>query len=120
MQGPPLVHDRDGSDGHLLAGSPAIDSASPTAPLDPDRSCADIGAFPFDPAYRVDIGRYCEAKTTFEGCVPRANMVGLPLVGQLVAQAGDAVHLPVWFRDTAQPDGTGVGLSDAIVTTVIP
>jgi len=38
----------------LLPGSPCIDVADPLAPLDPDGTRADMGAFPFDP-YRCDV-----------------------------------------------------------------
>ena len=34
-------------DFHLHAGSPCIDSGDPDAPLDPDGSRSDMGAFPF-------------------------------------------------------------------------
>lgn len=34
--------------------------------------------------------------------------------------AGDLAYAQVWFRDVAHPDGTGVGLSDAVVMTIEP
>ncbi len=186
--GPPLFFDLENFDVRLLPGSPAIDTGSPALPVDPDGSRADMGAYPFDAADRIDIGRYCVAKTTSAGCVPVASLLGLvtplgpparfqvaglpastpvlllvsleaastggffggtlclggsivrgpvtfaqpasgcgdavafdvdtSLLGALGAQTGDMVFLQAWFRDVAQSDGTGVGLSDAIVATV--
>ena len=188
IAGPPLFFDRDGGDFRLLPGSPAIDAANPSLPLDPDGSPADLGALPFDPDARVDAATYCVAKETSGGCTPRASLLGLvsttaplaqfrvdgvpagtpvlliasneaaamngffggtlcvgdpivrgdvqfalpasgcgdaavfdvdaSLLGQIGSQPGDLVFLQAWFRDVAQPDGTGVGLSDAVVATV--
>jgi hypothetical protein len=35
-------------------------------------------------------------------------------------QVGDAVYAQYWFRDPAQPDGTGVGLTDAAAFLICP
>ena len=64
---------------HLAAGSPCIDAASPTAPLDPDGSRADMGAFAFEPLYSVP-QVYCTAKTNSLGCVPQIGFTGIPSV----------------------------------------
>lgn len=184
VPGPPLLFDLAGGDAHLLPGSPAIDAADPSLPLDPDGSRADIGALVFDPAYRVLVGRYCIGKVSSVGCEPSLNALGpasasgppavliadglpeatfgllvlarnaatmdlfggtLCLGGALVrsetamampwsgcgaaalftldptevmAGPGDLVFAQVWFRDPGQADGTGVGLTDAVVMTV--
>lgn len=67
------------ADLHLALGSPCIDAASPTAPLDPDGSRADMGAFAFEPFYSVP-QVYCTAKTNSLGCVPQIGFSGIPSV----------------------------------------
>lgn len=189
VSGLPLLFGQHVGDAHLLPGSPAIDAADPSLPLDPDGTRADIGALPYDPAYRAEPSRFCVAKTTSLGCVPQIASLGTPslgaaswhvqvtgaplgtlglallaahtadtpffggrlcLGGPIVravaasavpasgcgdalafvipplglattgAMAGDLVFAQVWFRDALHPDGTGVGISDALVATVVP
>ncbi|MEL6905717.1 MAG: right-handed parallel beta-helix repeat-containing protein [Planctomycetota bacterium] len=44
----------------LRSGSPSIDAADPSAPLDPDGSRADMGARPFDPSATYTFGVFCD------------------------------------------------------------
>ena len=60
----------------LLAGSPAIDSGDPAAPLDPDGSRADMGAIPFDSTYVPEPTEYCIGKANALGCVPQIGWAG--------------------------------------------
>jgi hypothetical protein len=43
----PLFLDPDSDDYHLAGNSPCIDAGDPNSPLDPDSTCADMGAFYF-------------------------------------------------------------------------
>lgn len=68
-----------------------------------------------DPIVRGDVQFALPAS----GCGDAAVFdVDAALLGQIGSQPGDLVFLQAWFRDIAQPDGTGVGLSDAVVATV--
>lgn len=35
-------------------------------------------------------------------------------------QPGDQIFIQAWYRDTLHPDGTGIGLTDAVVATICP
>lgn len=78
----------DFGDFQLTAGSPAIDAGNPAAPLDPDGSRADQGAFPFDASYCPSPVRYCTATTTSAGCVP-----AIASSGQLDLSLPDDFHV---------------------------
>ena len=68
-------------DYHLRAGSPSIDTGALTAPLDPDGSRADQGAFPYDPAYCPAPAVYCTAKVNSQGCLPSIGFTGSATLG---------------------------------------
>lgn len=78
LPGPPLLFGRHVGDMRLLPGSPAIDAGSPSLPLDPDGTVADLGPFPFDSAARGGPSRFCDPKRTSAGCEPFATMIGAP------------------------------------------
>ncbi len=67
-----------GRDVRLRPGSPAIDAGDPGAPLDPDGSRADMGAYPFDPTWVSPPFTYCTAKTNSFACVPFLEFAGTP------------------------------------------
>jgi len=50
----PLFVDAANGDYHLASGSPCIDAGAPQAPLDPDGTRADVGAFHFPQARAVE------------------------------------------------------------------
>jgi len=54
----------------LKPGSPCIDSGDPAAPLDPDGSRVDMGAFAYDATYAPEPTPYCMAKPNSLGCLP--------------------------------------------------
>jgi hypothetical protein len=58
---------------------------------------------------------------TASGCGDRLEFdLGPTELGGVGVVPGDLIFVQVWFRDAQQPDGTGVGISDAIVATVEP
>ena len=61
------------SDYNLMPHSPAVDAGDPAAPLDPDGSRADMGAFPYFHGTAVF---YCTAKQTSGGCLPAVGSSG--------------------------------------------
>lgn len=74
----PLFYNVTLRDFHLLAGSPCINTGNPAAPLDPNGTRADMGAYPFDPNYCPTPVVYCTAKTNSQGCVPQIGWTGTP------------------------------------------
>ena len=62
----------------LLSGSPAIDAADPSAPLDADGSRADMGAVPFDPSFVPQPSAFCAGKASAMGLVPVISWNGSP------------------------------------------
>lgn len=61
----------------LRPTSPCLDSGDPLAPLDPDGSRSDMGAYPFN---HCSPSTYCTAKTASLGCVPAIQFVGFASV----------------------------------------
>ncbi len=90
----PLLFGPAGSDLHLMTGSPSIDSASPTAPLDPDGSPADMGALPFDANWTAGAAVYCQSQPTIDQCVPRMVIEGQASLGGPgdIVFRGDNIH----------------------------
>ncbi|MEM9380971.1 MAG: right-handed parallel beta-helix repeat-containing protein [Planctomycetota bacterium] len=55
------------------------------------------------------------------GCGDRLEFdLGPAQVGAVGVAPGDLLFAQVWFRDALNPDGTGIGITDAIVATVAP
>ena len=78
----PLLFGPAGSDLHLMAGSPSIDSGSPMAPLDPDGSPADMGALPFDTSWTAGAAVYCQNSATDQSqCMSRMVIEGEASLG---------------------------------------
>lgn len=79
VAGDPALWNAPADDFRLRPESPAIDSGSP-APQeqDPDGSRADLGAFPFDPAWPPAPTTYCTAKVNSQGCTPQVAFTGTP------------------------------------------
>jgi hypothetical protein len=50
----PLFVDRPNGDYHLQVGSPCVDAGAPQAPLDPDQTRADVGAFHLPQAHVIE------------------------------------------------------------------
>lgn len=67
-------------DVHLKPSSPCIDAGDPSAPLDPDGTVADVGAFAFDATYCSSPAEWCEGKPNSLGCVPEITFSGSPTV----------------------------------------
>lgn len=63
-------------DYHLRPGSICIDAGSPTSPLDPDGTIADIGAIPFDPLYLPQPQTYCSSELNGDGCMATVSASG--------------------------------------------
>lgn len=62
-----------------------------------------------------------ESAIVASGCGDRLEFaLGPQQLAGVGVVAGDLVFAQVWFRDFFQPDGTGIGISDAIVATVAP
>ena len=60
----------------LKPGSPCIDAGDPAAPVDPDGSRLDMGAFPYDATYAPEPTVYCSAKSNSFGCLPEIGHQG--------------------------------------------
>lgn len=76
LPGDPLLHFLAYGEARLQAGSPCIDAASPSSPLDPDGSAADMGALPFDAGHVPGPRTYCVGKLHSEGCVAAMDFEG--------------------------------------------
>lgn len=73
---PPRFWNLAEGDLRLRPNSPCIDAAGPSFPPDPDGSPADMGAFPFDPAYAWGPSVYCSAKPASAGCLASVTATG--------------------------------------------
>ncbi len=76
-------------DVHLSAASPAIDGGNPGAAPDGDGSIADLGAWPFDPAYCPN-AVYCTPSTDSNGCIAQIEVLGTASASQRPA---DDLHI---------------------------
>ncbi len=89
--GDPMSWNVADGDVHLRAGSPCIDSGNPTSPPDPNGSFADMGAYPFDPAYFSVPFNYCDSTPNSTGLAARVHFSGSTslLANDLVLMAED-------------------------------
>ena len=101
----PLFADAAGGDYHLAGGSPAIDAGDPVAPTDPDGSRADIGRFPYDPAFDPAVSSGEVVWSPAGGPYHVTGDVTVPAGVDLVILPGTAIYLD---EGRASPSPAGI------------
>lgn len=84
----PLFWNAASADWHLKPNSVCVDAGDPSAPLDPDGTRRDIGAFAFDATFAPGPVVYCTAKQNSLGCTPAIAASG-------TASATSAAMFPI-------------------------
>ena len=72
----PSFWDAASDDWNLKPGSVCVDAGDPAAPLDPDGTRRDMGAYPFDANHAPAPLVYCTAKVNSQGCTPAIAATG--------------------------------------------